>query len=299
MNNKFKIFLIFFVIVIVIGMSLDAYAISLEYVLEFEVGGEEEFPFYIDSNSNNFIHVLTNRKTIYKFNKDGELLDSWHLDKEKFSSSLNMKIEGTNSYYLADKNNKKISIFKDKNEILTIKSSKFSWVDAIAVDSKNYYIYIADNSKIYKCNYEGDIIKTFGDLWQPGNMVIDNNGDLVVTDANHHRIKKFTSDGESKWIFGQEGTKNGEFKNPFGLAIDKENNIYISESSPFSPHENHRIQIISSTGDFLIKYGKKGQEKGEFNIPGGIEITNEKNKEYLYVVDIANKRVQKFLIKYK
>ncbi len=54
---------------------------------------------------------------------------------------------------------------------------------------------------------------------------------------------------------------------------------------------NDRIQIFSSSGVFLKKFGKKGTGKGELDRPSGICISPE---GYLIVVDFGNDRVQVF-----
>ena len=53
---------------------------------------------------------------------------------------------------------------------------------------------------------------------------------------DNHRIQKFTSDGVfvSKW--GTEGTDDGEFDYPVGVAVASDGSVYVSET------EGNRIQ---------------------------------------------------------
>ena len=52
----------------------------------------------------------------------------------------------------------------------------------------------------------------------------------------------------AKW--GTEGTGDGEFDTPWGIAVDLGGNVYVADSSP----DNFgRVQIFSSDGAFLAK----------------------------------------------
>jgi len=54
---------------------------------------------------------------------------------------------------------------------------------------------------------------------------------------------------------------------------------------------NHRVQVFSSNGIFLGKWGSLGTEDGEFNYPKGIAVDSGGN---VYVADTYNHRVQVF-----
>jgi DNA-binding beta-propeller fold protein YncE len=54
-----------------------------------------------------------------------------------------------------------------------------------------------------------------------------------------------------KW--GQEGSGDGQFINPFGVATDSSGNVYVADTY------NHRIQKFSSNGVFLTKWVQKDQ----------------------------------------
>ncbi|QHT67189.1 T9SS type A sorting domain-containing protein [Rhodocytophaga rosea] len=85
--------------------------------------------------------------------------------------------------------------------------------------------------------------------------------------------------------FGDFGTANGKFILPMGIAIDKNDNIYVVD------HQNHRIQKFNSSGKFLSKFGSFGTGNGQFNWPIDIDIDAQGN---IYVADRDNHRIQKF-----
>jgi len=68
-------------------------------------------------------------------------------------------------------------------------------------------------------------------------------------------------------VFGQRGDKNGEFSNPTGVAIDANGHIYVAE------FYGHRVQVFSSDGDFLYKFGSDGAGDGQLSRPTGTRST--------------------------
>ena len=54
---------------------------------------------------------------------------------------------------------------------------------------------------------------------------------------------------------------------------------------------NHRIQVFELSGKFLTKFGRKGNEMGEFNIPVSAAILNDGS---IVVSDINNHRIRVF-----
>ena len=85
--------------------------------------------------------------------------------------------------------------------------------------------------------------------------------------------------------WGSNGTGDGEFVDPDGIAIDTGDNIYIADRN------NHRIQKFDSAGNFSFLWGSNGSGNGQFSDPSGIEIDSVGQ---VYVVDRNNHRIQKF-----
>ena len=55
--------------------------------------------------------------------------------------------------------------------------------------------------------------------------------------------------------------------------------------------DNHRIQKFDRSGTFIIKWGTKGSDDGQFNHPKGIAVDTS---GYVYISDTYNSRIQKF-----
>ena len=95
------------------------------------------------------------------------------------------------------------------------------------------------------------------------------------------------ADGDYQFVtqWGSQGSGNGQFNGPYGLAVDSSGNVYVTD------YNNHRVQKFSSTGSYITKWGSYGSGNGQFDRPWGIAVDSSGN---VYVVDYGNDRVQKF-----
>ena len=81
--------------------------------------------------------------------------------------------------------------------------------------------------------------------------------------------------------FGKEGKKKGEFDWPYGLALYRNESIYIADTN------NSRIQIFSTAGKFLAEFGKE-----QLISPHSIALYDK----WVFVSDTFLSVVFKFLI---
>jgi DNA-binding beta-propeller fold protein YncE len=183
----------------------------------------------------------------------------------------------------------------------------------VTVDSgDNIYISDTGNNRIQKFDSDGNFILTFGSFGNgdgefdsPSGVAVDSGDNIYVSDTGNNRIQKFNSNGEFilMWGFGvvdgsnefqictsncQEGiagSDDGQFLDPFGIAADSSDNIYVSDTG------NNRIQKFNSDGDFILTFGSFGNGDGEFDSPSGVAVDSGDN---IYVSDTGNNRIQKF-----
>lgn len=136
------------------------------------------------------------------------------------------------------------------------------------------------------------ILFTFGDidsddgLFNPSDVAVGMNGEVYVVDSSNDRIQRFSGDGQFELKWGRKGSGKGEFKGPTGIAVipvsSSRKSILgalgaVAELSIFHPGivpicatyvgdriyvtelGNHRIQVFTSTGEFLQFWGTRGR----------------------------------------
>ena len=85
--------------------------------------------------------------------------------------------------------------------------------------------------------------------------------------------------------FGQKGESVGMLKGPWGVAVNDQDEIAVTE------FWNHRVSVFSSDVTHLRSFGRPGQNNGEFDFPTGIAFDSHGN---IVVADNGNHRVQVF-----
>ncbi len=85
--------------------------------------------------------------------------------------------------------------------------------------------------------------------------------------------------------FFEYGEGDGHCTWPFGVAVDNNDHVYVSDE-----WENS-ISVFDSSGKFLRKWGKPGSGDGELSRPAGLAVEANGN---IIVVDSGNNRLQVF-----
>ena len=113
-------------------------------------------------------------------------------------------------------------------------------------------------------------------------------GRVYVSDSNANRVLMFTDQGLFIAKFGSIGSAPGLFESVCNLAVDLNdaNRLYAADFN------NHRVQEFNPNGGFLDAWGSFGTDPGQFE---GVSAIAVDNMGFLYVLDFANNRLQKFL----
>lgn len=108
---------------------------------------------------------------------------------------------------------------------------------------------------------------------------------FYVSDRRNNTILLFNENRNLISSLGQTGSREGEFFQPKGLAVDSKGRLYVADSG------NNRIQVFSPEGIFLKSWGGYGDGDGEFDNPVGICIGPEGQ---ILVTDSGNDRFEEF-----
>src|SRR5215207_3815430 len=122
--------------------------------------------------------------------------------------------------------------------------------------------------------------------FSPAGLALDDvTGSIYVSNYANNSIQKFNSNGTFLSTWGTQGSANGQFNHPYGVAADGSGNVFVSD------YDNHRIQKFNSNGTFLTTWGTQGSANGQFNHPYGVAADGSGN---VFVSDYDNHRIQKF-----
>ncbi|MFD0417947.1 hypothetical protein [Streptomyces sp. NPDC127108] len=189
----------------------------------------------------------------------------------------------------------------------------------VAVD-KNGNLFIADrhNHRIRKVTPNGVITTVAGTgeagyisdggpavatrLYYPGDVAVDEAGNLYIADTSNHRVRKVTTNGIITTVAG-DGTAGyisdggpaiaTRLNTPWGVAVDRSGNLFISD------HGNHRIRKVTPNGNITTVAGNGTagyvSDGGpaiatRLHYPLGVTVDPEGS---LYIADRHNHRIRK------
>lgn len=169
--------------------------------------------------------------------------------------------DGTMWY--ADSGNSRIVKINSTGEILRTvgRSGANDGEFALTVKSitrdNNGYLYVLDYCSVYKLDFNGGFLKSWGSCGVGAGELSDAKGIhfsthgnmLLVSDSVNNRIVKYDTDGNVLGGFGSLGTGDGEFNQPHGLTTDSSGNIFVVDTN------NHRVQVFQENGTFIRSFG--------------------------------------------
>ena len=121
----------------------------------------------------------------------------------------------------------------------------------IAIDTENRLVYVADT----------------------GNDCVD------VFDADNYKLQRRLGKPSSK----HDQTEPGLFSLPEGVAVDKDGNVYVTDTF------NDRVEVFDADGEFISTFGQNGDAPANFERPKGIAIDCD---GHIWVVDAGQNMVK-------
>jgi len=98
--------------------------------------------------------------------------------------------------------------------------------------------------------------------------------EVLVTDRYNNRVQVFDTAGKYKRQFGTAGTGETQFKEPIGIAADKENegHVFVADSG------NKRIKHYEGLGEGFVVFSGSTHVAGRL---GGMTVGSSKGQEYV------------------
>jgi len=250
---------------------------------------------YIVDGDNHRILVLNeNGKLLFKFGSKGRA-------NGKFFYPVGIFVSQNGDIYVTDTKNYRIQKFNPKGiHLLTIdsislidsdsKSKKIKKVRPvdITVHEKTKEIYVTTkHHTVVVYDKSGKKVREWGgngkqdSLFRyPGSIVNMSDNRVGIVDILNTRIQVFRNKGKFSFQVSSFGVQPGHLIRPKGIALDKNEKMYISDSYM------DVIQVFSSSGKFQYVLGSNGKPY-RFTSAAGIAISNNK----LYVAEPFQNKV--------
>ncbi|HTV14455.1 MAG TPA: 6-bladed beta-propeller [Acidobacteriaceae bacterium] len=228
-------------------------------------------------------------------------------DQEKFNPKTypwqligpyGIAVDSKGFAYVADQKVGAVFIFNpETHETQLIRNgfeAHFGWINGLAIDDDDR-LFVSDGKLhhvlIFNAKHELDSQITEG-LVDPVGLAIDtNNRFLYVVDTQQDQVIVY--DADTLKLLRRIGTagKNhfltspGDFAAPQGVAVDKDGNVYVTDTL------NDRVEVFDADGGFISAFGKAGDGPGSFARPKGIAVDSD---GHIWVADEMQDRLQVF-----
>ncbi len=210
-----------------------------------------------------------------------------------------LAVDSKGMLYVADTKVGAVFIFdpenKDTGFIKHGVDARFGRIFGLAIDDGDR-LFVSDGqyNHVLVFNKDHKLEGQFGDgvMNDPAGMAIDeenrflylaNTGtdQVLVYDADTFKLlRKIGTAGKNHTL-----TTPGDFSKPTNVAVDKDGNLYVSDTM------NDRVEEFDADGQFIRTFGKNGDGPGEFTRPKGIAVDCD---GHVWVADANMNRVQIF-----
>ncbi len=161
----------------------------------------------------------------------------------------------------------------------------------VAVNSKGHiYVFHRGKHPLMEFDAAGKFIRSLSDdLFVTPHMVrVDSEDNIWTTDIGSHVVLKLSPEGRVLLPLGRMrllGNDAFHFNQPTDVAFDHAGNIYVTDG-----YGNSRVLKFDKAGTFVLAWGMKGSDRGQFDLPHTIAIDGD----LVYVGDRENARIQIF-----
>src|SRR5271166_4059406 len=208
-----------------------------------------------------------------------------------------MSVDSKGRLYVADQKVGAIFIFntetKDTELIRNGYEGHFGLINSVAVDDDGR-IFVSDGKqgKVLVFNAKHQVENQIKELVDPVGLAIDKENRLLyVVDTQQDQVLVYDADSlKLLRKIGTGGRKHtlttpGDFALPTDVAVDKDGNIYVTDTL------NWRVEIFDGDGKFISQFGKHCDAIGCFKRPKGIAVDSD---GHIWVVDTGMGLVQAY-----
>lgn len=215
----------------------------------------------------------------------------------RFNSPLGIHIDRSGKVYVADSGNHRVQIFDPDGSFIdkiAISSDASHLADPtdVVVDSDAARCFVVDNDNHRIRVFDLATKNPIGNFGRPGAekrefrypflIDIGKENDLYIVDVINTRVQVLNPEGLFVNFIGEWGVEKGEFFRPKGIAVDRHERVFVSDSYLGV------VQVFESTGELyaVVGEGLPATVK-KFRTPVGLFVDG---RDRLYVTEmLANK----------
>ena len=101
----------------------------------------------------------------------------------------------------------------------------------------------------------------------PLGVAVSSRNEIAIT--SNHKVQIFNSNGNFIRSFGRQGSNQGEFNCPYGIAFDKDGKIFVAD------HSNNRMQVFNGEGRYMGMFGREGSLDSQLMSPMGLSLDSQ------------------------
>jgi sugar lactone lactonase YvrE len=236
--------------------------------------------------------VSEDSERVYVFNETGQSLFTFGSDgtgngQFKNPYGIASGYDGDDlEIFVTDPDTDRITVFDENGTY----KRKFWSVDGnprgIVVDD-NGSVYVSDQTdRINVFNKAGTLLRTItgvsGDPW--GLSIHGTRLAVGNSSGSHDFVRIYDLNGTFIKQFGTDGSGDGQFKQPYGVAYDTNGSLWVAD------YGNHRIQVFDGNGTFIRRVGEYIPVTPSLEYPNDIAY----DLDSFYVSDSGNNRVVVF-----
>ena len=273
--------------------------------------GQFNSPFGVAVDPEGHIWVAdTGQSRVQEFDPEGQFIRAIGSNGDQpgqFSFPAGVAADPAGNIWVADTFNNRVQEFRPEGAFIREFGGKEEVNGHIGTPlgitsdpAGNLWVTSSAGGDVLGINAEGEFLGQFGipgsgegEFSQPFGIASDANGNLWVADNSNHRVQRWgvpnlipASQGAAYLgQLGSQGTEDGQFTAAIGVAVDSDNNVWVSDVA------NYRVQEFNAKGEYVRQVGGQGSGNGQFKSPFGVAADA---KGDIWVADSGNHRVQEF-----
>jgi serine/threonine protein kinase len=176
----------------------------------------------------------------------------------------------------------------------------WTWRDYSADQYNNIYALDRDRCQIVVLEADGWRTKTIGaPVGKGGTLdspillgVAPNGTAAIVFDEETYQLTRYNLTDNTHIVFGEKGSKNGQFDSPVALAMDDSGRSFVLDTAL------HRVIVFDKDGKFMFNVGRyeRGDAPDMLRVPRQFCVNPDGTQVFIY--DEASQLIKQFFIDY-